>query len=295
MDKLKNILNDLNQASKLEKIFIIIFSLLSILFSIIDFNHFIFKNSKHILIFDNNQSNNFDLWRNIIICLGAIPSILAIIYLFLQIKGRPTTFLIGVPRSICFCIFSFAYGYVGDAIMFLIDIPVQIYGYFKWKKNVDIRNSQNTSKTIVRVESKLMKWYFYPIGFIIVCLVGTIDFFLVPIISKWILNTYYFEHFIVLRILEATYISLVVVGTIAQLFQYTEQWIIWIIVDIILVVMFSGIENTYLNFNMVTTYTIYTIWEVFGLYEWFVEYKNNQNFNKLNEPDNIEISINQNL
>jgi nicotinamide mononucleotide transporter PnuC len=108
---------------------------------------------------------------------------------------------------------------------------MQFIGMYTWSKELD-----NQSTT--RVKSlKLIGWIFI---IIISVGLGAMFYFEIPAFSKAITGDYFFETTLVPHILDASTNALSIVGQFLLIFCYWEQYALWIVVNIMAIIMYSG-------------------------------------------------------
>lgn len=149
----------------------------------------------------------------------------------LVIHGKMSSYFWGILGAILYGIYAFAFGYVGDAQLFVFFfLPIQFFGIYIWSKELD-------NQCTTRVKSlKLGGWLFVVLlSFFLIILF----YFEIPIFSKLLTKTYSFEKSIS-HILDATTNGLSVVAQFLLIACYWEQYIIWTLVNIMLIIMYSG-------------------------------------------------------
>jgi nicotinamide mononucleotide transporter len=111
---------------------------------------------------------------------------------------------------------------------------MQFIGIYIWSKELD-----NQSTT--RVKSlKLIGW----ILVIILCLgLGVLFYYEIPAFSKLLTSQYGFQSMLIPHILDASTNALSVVGQFLLILCYWEQYILWLLVNIMGIIMYSGKYN----------------------------------------------------
>jgi nicotinamide mononucleotide transporter len=138
----------------------------------------------------------------------------------------------GIIGAILYGIYAFAYGYVGDAQLYvLFFLPMQFVGMYVWSKDLD-------DQATARVKSLTITGWL-----IVICLgvgLGALFFYEIPAFSKLLTSQYFFETTLVPHILDASTNALSVIGQFLLILSYWEQYIVWLCVNIIAIVMYSG-------------------------------------------------------
>lgn len=265
---ISSIKDDLRSFTKNEIILTIILIIISIFTTIIDINYF-FNKAITLFIWKNNEINNVPFWRNFIITLNGLGTILAIFGLILSMNGKLSNFIWNIISSILYCAYCFAYGYIGGfqiEIIFLL--PMRFLGFFLWKKHLD-----KTHSAIVKYLT-FKKWLLL---ILLLSLLFTFFFFEIQVVSNMILGSYFFDDNLVGRIMEAFSSSLSVTVHILSTGRYLEQWIFRIINSCNQIILFSGIIGFNLNSNAIFMWIIIIYVSIVALISWIKRMKQQQN------------------
>ena len=202
-------------------------------FSSKDFNLFFSRKQKHSLLKWTNDFNaGVPLWRRILLCLSGIAAFTNVLNVVLVIRGKISSYFWGAIGAIIYGVYSFAYGYVGDAQLYtLFFLPMQFIGIYIWSSEL------NDERTIHVRSLKFVGWLF------IIVLSGglaVLFFYEIPASSKLLTSRYDFESMLAPHILDASTNALSVVGQFLLVLRYWEQYLLWIIVNIMAIIMYSG-------------------------------------------------------
>lgn len=178
--------------------------------------------------------------------LGIIAGISGIICNVFVGKGKISNFLFGL-------IFAYSYFYVawhnqfyGEMTTVLyVYLPAQFIGYFLWQKNLQ---TQGADGDLVKSKSLSIKGWLW----LLLCLsIGTTIFY------------------IVLRTTDGKSIGLdglttvlVVAGQLLMILRYNEQWLLWILVNVVSIALWRE------NYTMVAMYLAYLLNSIYGYYNW---------------------------
>ena len=245
----------INETSKLfnckEYIVISIFCVISIIFSFVNIT------PGEQLSFINLNDNI--TWEKIVFLLSGIVSFTGVLSVIFASKENKYTFIFGIINSITFGLYSYAYSYVGNFQLFIMYfLPLQFYGIYEWNNN----NDNNTQ--IKKIQNKSTYVAFTYLCFIL----WIIFYFEIPGFTKFITNTDYpYETNILPRILDSGNTSISIIAQWLLINKYYECWILWIIVNIFQIIMFSGI-NGYISVNIIIMTGIYQLNAFYGLYLW---------------------------
>ena len=131
---MKAVLPDLATFNKVELVLTFIFGCISIVFSIVDFNHFYDPfNYPYLLQWRNQELFGIPRWQRIICTTSGIVSFTGVVCVVLTTKMKYSLYFWGVINSMAYGIFAMAYGYGGDAQMnIIVFVPCQYIGMYYW-------------------------------------------------------------------------------------------------------------------------------------------------------------------
>jgi nicotinamide mononucleotide transporter len=180
----------------------------------------------------NDLHDGVPSWRRILLCLSGISAFTNVLNVVLVIHGKISAYFWGITGAILYGTYAFAYGYVGDAQLFVFFfLPMQFVGIYIWSKELD-KQSRTRVKSL-----KLINWILI---FILGVILAVLFFYEIPLFSKYLTSMYLFEERFLPHILDATTNALSVIGQFLLIACYWEQYIIWTIVNLMLIVMYSG-------------------------------------------------------
>jgi len=241
----KAVPGDLLSFSYFEKILIIILLVISIIFSIFNFNALI------------DKKYDFVKSENDLIFLSGISSFTGILFIVLTTRLKISMFFWSFINCIFFSIFVFHYGYIGDFQIYVFYlIPMQLYSCHCWALDTK--------------EIETYRLSFYEILYVFISLIVLIFFFYheIPEVSILFTGSYEFANNTVAHTLDSVTSSINIVGQMLVLYKYTDSWFLWIIADSIQIAKYSGISGFGLDINIVVMYSIYTLNSFYGLYYW---------------------------
>jgi nicotinamide mononucleotide transporter len=138
----------------------------------------------------------------------------------------------GIIGSILYGAYAFAYGYVGDAQLYVfVFLPMQFVGIYIWSKQLD-------NQATTRVKS--LKFPGWCLVLFLSLILIVFFYYEIPLFSEYLTSEYLFENKSVPHILDAITNGLSVIGEILLIACYWEQYIIWTFVNLMLIVMYSG-------------------------------------------------------
>ncbi len=177
--------------------------------------------------------------------LGMVSGISGIICNVFVSKGKISNYFFGL-------IFAYTYFYISLGANFLgemnttlyVYIPAQFIGYFLWKANM--QKEQNSDAVIAKALT-VKGW----IGLIAFLVIGTLLF-------VEVLNYYGGSS----TGLDGLSTIIVVAAQALMVLRYREQWLLWIVLNIISIALWA--ENT----SMYVMYSAYLLNSLYGYYNW---------------------------
>ena len=177
--------------------------------------------------------------------IDAIAAISGILCVVLCAKGKKSQYIWGVLNVIGYVIIAWLNKYYGEVMLnALYYLPSQFIGYYLWNKHMNKDNDKvegnklNLTKTILLV---------------IVCLVGIL-------LYKELLDLLGGNG----TLLDSASTTISIFANLLMMLRYREQWLLWIIIDAITVVMWVMAKD----FIMVTMWSVYLINAFYGYYNW---------------------------
>jgi HTH-type transcriptional repressor of NAD biosynthesis genes len=229
-----------------EYIFIFVFCIISIIFSFIDITP-----GNPLLLIDVNENIT---WQKILFLLSGIASFTGALSVILASKEYIYTYIFGIISCITFGLYTFAYGYIGNfQLNIMYFLPLQFDGLYVWNSDIKVR-SLNKLQIIAYTYLCFVLWFIF--------------YFEISSFTKYVTKQeYIYEENILARVLDSGTTSLSIIAQYLLINKYYESWIIWIIVDIFQIIMFSGINN-FISVNIIIMTCIYLINAFYGLYLW---------------------------
>jgi len=161
--------------------------------------------------------------------IGIIASMTGVTCVILTGMGKISNYIFGTVNVLLYAFVAWQAKYYGDVMLNLLYyFPTNIIGWFVWKKNIDDKN-QEVYKRRMSAKQELF------IG--LLCIAGILIY---SFILKLLGGS--------LPLIDSMSTVLSVAAQILLIKRYMEQWIIWIVVDIVSVIMwiaafFNGGES----------------------------------------------------
>ena len=276
--------------TKWECVILFILSMFLILFSFMDVTP---GNEMNILSTDNNSS-----WQKTLFLVSGIASFTGIISVVLSSKEHRYAFVFGFINCITFGLFAFAYGYAGNFQLNMFYLPLQIWGFLRWSKNdsdtEDTKDTEDKEKNNIKVLKIHQK-----IIYVFVCFtLWYIFYFEIPGFTKFVTQfivqkEYAYESNIAARILDSGTVSISIIAQYLLIKKYYECWILWTIVNIFTIIMFSGTlgDNNFISVNIIIMTSFYQLNVFYGFNLWTRKLLT-QNIDNPNNQDNPDIQDN---
>ena len=150
--------------------------------------------------------------------VAVIDAICGISYVFLIGKGKPIAYIIGLIGSGCYCLLSLQQALWGNLLLYaLYYIPMQVIGFIQWNKNL-----KEGKKEVVKI--KLPKK-----ELINICIISFVLIFLTALGLEFFKDKH--------PILDSITTILSIAGMYMTVRRALEQWIFWIFVNAISLIM----------------------------------------------------------
>ena len=153
--------------------------------------------------------------------LGIITSMTGVTCVILVGKGKMSNYIFGTVNVLLYALTAWKARYYGDVMLNLLYyFPTNIIGWFVWMRHVD-KESNEVYKERMTVKQD-----------IIVTLISIIGIFAYSYILKLLGGN--------LPLVDSMSTVLSIVAQILMIRRYTEQWIVWIVVDVVSVIMWMA-------------------------------------------------------
>ncbi|MGP0689767.1 nicotinamide riboside transporter PnuC [Priestia aryabhattai] len=186
--------------------------------------------------------------------LGLVSSITGMICVVLVAKGKISNYYFGIVQSATYAYISYTYGLFGEAMLNgLFYLPIQFIGIYLWNKN---KSSVSTKGEDVSVKKLSKKGW------------------LVLVVSTVVASVVYAELLKVIggqqvRI-DSLAVVLSIVAQILMLKRFAEQWILWIVVNMLSIVLWiiTLVSTGGNNWSMLIMWTAFLFNSVYGYINW---------------------------
>lgn len=187
-----------------------------------------------------NTENTF-----LYLLIDGIAAVSGIFCVVLCAKGKKSQYIWGLFNVIGYVIIAFINKYYGEVMLnALYYLPSQFIGYYLWNKNMNEETNDVKGKKLDVKKSILL---------LTICGVGIL-------IYKLVLDLLGGTS----TLLDSASTVISVVANLLMMLRYREQWLLWIVIDIITVIMWLIVGD----YIMVTMWAVYLINAFNGYYNW---------------------------
>lgn len=179
--------------------------------------------------------------------IGIISGISGVISVVLCAKGKISFYYIGFVQTISYLYLAYANKLYGEVIENIFYLVTMVWGIFLWKKNMQ-KNDDGTSDVKAKKFTPL-QWTLS----IILTLLATY------FVGLWLESIGSNEAY-----LDAATNVMSIFAQLLMIWRFREQWIWWIVIDVICVIMWARIGN----WSMVAMYISWIINAAYGWYNW---------------------------
>ena len=177
--------------------------------------------------------------------VSLVAAIAGIFSVVLCAKGKKSGFIFGLVNVICYSFVSFVNLYYGEVMLnTLFYIPMNIISYYLWSKN----KNKETNEVMCRK----LNWKQLVIGILVIAAI-TFGYHLILASLGGAMT-----------LLDGTTTVLSITATILMACRYSEQWLCWIVVDAITVIMWVIAADPI----MITMWTAYLVNAFYGYKNW---------------------------
>lgn len=192
----------------------------------------------------------FFVWKDTLI--GLIASLTGMMSVVLVAKGKISNYYFGFVNIVLYSYIAYQNKYFGEVMLnMMYYFPMQFVGIYFWIKHRDKKKSKDDIKiTKIGLKEKIF-W-------LIVSVIGIIVYGLLLVKLE---NT--------LPYVDSTTTILSIVAMILMVKRVTEQWILWIIVDIVSIYMWLNIFlQDGSDVSMLVMWSAYLVNAIYGYYNW---------------------------
>ena len=177
--------------------------------------------------------------------IDAISAISGIFCVVLCAKGKRSQYIWGLFNIFGYIVVSWVHKYYGEVMLNAIYyLPLQFVGYYLWSKNISSEGEKVKGKKLSIRQSMIL---------LIITGLGII-------IYQFLLNHLGGTH----PLLDSASTVISVIANLLMVLRYREQWLLWIVIDVITVIMWYNVKD----YIMVTMWCVYLVNAFYGYYNW---------------------------
>lgn len=186
--------------------------------------------------------------------LGIVAGISGVISVVLCAKGKISFYFIGFVQTISYLFLAWQNCFYGEVIENIFYLVTMIWGIFVWKKNTTVDDKGSAHVEALKFTPKM--WVLSILGTAI-CTIA---------MGYWLTTIGSHQSYT-----DAATNILAIFAQILMVKRYREQWIWWLVIDVLCLKMWFVAGN----WSMVAMYIAWTINCIYGWYNW----------NKLNKKE----------
>ena len=182
-----------------------------------------------------------------------LGTIVGIVYLWLEYKANIYLWLVSIIMPAIYLYIFYVAGLYADFAINIYYLLIAIYGWLAWKYGFKLFSlkKENNREEVLKISSVPKKLW---IRLVVV-------YALLQLLITWVLVTYtnsdvpWLDSF-------TTSVSIIAMWLLAR--KYVEQWLVWIIVDVVCVGLYIY-KDLYFTSAL---YALYAIIALFGYFKW---------------------------
>jgi nicotinamide mononucleotide transporter len=191
----------------------------------------------------------FFAWNDSVI--GLVTMLTGIWCVVLVAKGKKFNYYPGIINVVLYAYISYQSKLYGEVMLnALYFLPMQFYGLWLWNKNMADQND-NVKITMMSNRNRVL-----------LLAISAVSVYGYGLILEYLKGNFPF--------VDSTSTVLSVIAMLLMCFRYGEQWLLWIFVDIVSVIMWVGIylqDGT--GLSMIVMWSAYLINALYGQYNWY--------------------------
>lgn len=179
--------------------------------------------------------------------LGIIAGISGVISVVLCAKGKISFYFIGFIQTITYLFLAWQNCFYGEVLENIFYLVTMIWGIFVWKNNST--TDEDGGSHVIGKKFTIKQW-FLSIITTIICTLG---------MGYWLTTIGSHQAYT-----DAATNVLAIFAQILMVKRYREQWLWWIIIDVLCIKLWFVAGN----WSMVAMYVAWTINAIYGWYNW---------------------------
>lgn len=187
--------------------------------------------------------------------IGIVSALTGIWCVILTGKGKISSYIFGMVNTLLYAYIAYGVQYYGEVMLNLLYyVPTNVLGFILWKTNMNQENAEVVKK---RMSVKTQ---------VLVALGTALGVFLYGLVLKKLGGNMPF--------VDSMSTVLSVVAQILCVKRYMEQWIIWIVVDVVTIIMWAVVfAQGGESIATLVMWSVYLINAIIMFVKWFKETK----------------------
>jgi nicotinamide mononucleotide transporter PnuC len=177
-----------------------------------------------------------------------------IIYLILEIKQNKFMWVVGVISALAYIFLFWESNLYGAMLLQFYYLIISVFGLYKWIETKRLEGVGDGGEKVYEI--------FYRIPSLSVCLLSTLVAGLLFLFLYFFLGKFSSDSF---PLMDSITTALSIIATYWLSKLYREQWLIWVIVNVITLIMCLKSE-LYLSSML---YFVYTLSAIYGYWHWW--------------------------
>ena len=192
----------------------------------------------------------FFAWNDTLV--GLIASLTGMMCVVLVAKGKISNYYFGIVNVVLYAYVAYQSNYYGEVMLNLLYfLPIQFVGLYYWRKNA---NKEKTKDDVLVTHLEFNEKLFWMI-------ISILGIFLYGVFLRYLGGT--------LPFVDSTSTILSIIAMILMIKRVTEQWILWITIDVVSIymwvyILFQGGNDI----SMLIMWTAYLVNAMYGYYNW---------------------------
>lgn len=179
--------------------------------------------------------------------LSIVAGIAGVISVVLCAKGKIAFYFIGFVQTISYLILAWQNTFYGEVIENIFYLVTMVWGIFVWKKN--LQTNADGTQDIIAKKFTIPQWILSIIGTVIATI----------LVGMWLESIGSAQAYT-----DAATNVLAIFAQILMVRRYKEQWLWWLIIDVLCLKMWFVAGN----WSMVAMYIAWTINCIYGWVNW---------------------------
>jgi nicotinamide mononucleotide transporter len=186
--------------------------------------------------------------------LGLISSITGMLCVVLVAKGKISNYYFGIIQTATYAYISYTYGLYGESMLNgLFYLPIQFIGIYVWNKNKTTESVIGEDVSVKRLTKN---------GWVRLISISVVA----SVIYAYILHSIGGQQ---VR-LDSVAVVLSVVAQILMLKRFAEQWVLWIVVNVLSITLWliTLLETGGNDWSMLVMWSAFLVNSIYGYINW---------------------------